>query len=74
MLLISWTCTYVDDVVIKYEPQSARLDYGDVVTPVGAGSTVDHHGHQVVHTVWVDGIIGLKTFYVLVNVAGTHQN
>ncbi len=51
-------CTHVHDVVVKDEPESARLDDGDVVSAVGSRPAVDDHGHQVVHPVGVDGVVG----------------
>ena len=52
--------THVDDVVVKDEPESARLDDGDVVAAVGPRSAVNDHGHEVVHPVRRLGVVGLE--------------
>jgi hypothetical protein len=51
---------YIDDVVVENEPEAGRFDDGDVVAAVGARPAVDDDGHEVVHPVGVDGVIGLK--------------
>ena len=56
---------FVDDVVVEDQPEAARLDDGDVVTSVRAGAAVDDDVHEVIHAIWVDGIIRLKESVLL---------
>ena len=55
----------VNYVVVEDQPEAARLDDGDVVTSVRAGAAVDDDGHEVIHAIWVDGIIRLKESVLL---------
>ncbi len=50
--------THIYNVVVEDEPEAAGLDDGDVVAAVGARPAVDDDGHQVVHAVGVDGVVG----------------
>jgi hypothetical protein len=52
--------TYIDNIVVKDEPESARLDDRNVMTPIRAGSAMDDDGDEIVHPVRVYGVIGLK--------------
>ena len=48
----------INNVVIKDEPEPVGLDNRDVVASVWSGTTMDHNGDQVVHSVRVDRVIG----------------
>lgn len=51
---------YINHIVIKQQPKSVTLHNANVVAPVRAGPAVDHHGHQVVQAVRVDGVVRLE--------------
>lgn len=51
----------VDHVVIEEQPEAMWLDDADVVTAVGVGSAMDDDGHEIVHSIGIDCIVGLKS-------------
>ena len=53
--------TYINNIVIEDEPESAGLNDRNIVTPIRAGSAMDDDGDEVVHPVRVNGVIGLQS-------------
>lgn len=51
---------YINHIVVEQQPKSVTLYNANVVAPVRAGPAVDHHGHQVVQAVRVDGVVRLE--------------
>lgn len=63
--------TNIDHVVVEEQPKTMTLDDADVVSPVGSGAAVHHHGDQVVQPVRVHSVIRLPTKVLYVSLYST---
>lgn len=62
----------VDEIIVEQQPKPVRLDDADVMASVRVGAAMDDHRCEIIHSVWVDGIVGLKIIETIKQSEGCH--